>query len=101
LYCGRSLGLRSARARVASGFCRVVEGRRGSRCLGASAVAEGSSRLRVVFGGRALSWLGRSFSLGSTGVAVVVEAGNHEVVAAGPGDMRSMTEAACSHMEDC
>jgi len=101
LCCGRSLDLRSVRARVASGFCRVVEGRRGSRCFGASAVGVGSSRLLVVFVGMVLPWLGRSSSLGSTGVAVVVEVGSHKVVVAGPGDMLSMMEAACSHMEDC
>ena len=101
LCCGPSLGLRSARARVASGFCSVVEGRRGSRCLGASAVGVGNSCLLAVFAGMALSWLGRSSSRGSTGVAVDVEVGSHEVVAAVAEDMLSMMEAVCSHMEDC
>lgn len=61
----------------------------------------GSSRLLVVFGGMALSWLGRSFSQGRTGVAVVVvEVGSHRVVVEAE-NMLSMMEAACSHMEGC
>lgn len=107
MCCDLSLGLRSAHVQVASGFCGVGGERLSNRCFEgvlavvvASAADEGSS-LPVVFVGMALSWLGRSSSLGSTGVAVGVEVGSHEVVAAVAEDTLSMMEVACSHMEDC
>jgi len=104
LCCDPNLGLRSGRGRVASDFCNVGVARLGSRCFGAvlvavvASVVEGGSSLLVVFADMALSSLERCSSQDKAGI--VVEAGNHEVVAAVVEGMLSMMVAAYSHMWD-
>lgn len=102
LCCGLSLGLRSGRGRVGSGFCRVGGERRGSCCVGVGVavvvvgvvVGRRSSRLVVAFGGRVPSLL----VVGMVFRDMVGEVCSHYVVSAVvvDEDAQSMMAAACS-----